>query len=172
MSKNLEIKKEVVAEIVKKIQNAQSMVIVEYNGLTVAQATELRALCRAENVDYCVLKNRLVARALKECGIEGLDEALNGPSAFAFCDTDAVAPARIINDFVTKNKLESLSMKAGLLGKEVMNADQVKALAAVPSREILLARLLGCLQNSIGSFVRVVDAIAKKMGGATEAAAE
>lgn len=172
MSKNFELKKEVVAGIVEKLQNAQSMVVVEYKGLTVAQATELRAQCRANGVDYCVLKNRLVARALKEIGVEGLDEVLNGPSAFAFSSTDAVAPARVIDEFITKNKLESLSIKAGLLGREVMTVDQVKALAQVPSREVLLARLLGSLQSPIASFVRVVDAIAKKMAGPAETPAE
>lgn len=171
MSKNLELKKEVVAEIVKKFQNAQSVVFVEYKGLTVEQATALRAQCRAANVDYCVLKNRLVARALKEIGIEGLDETLNGPSAFAFSNGDPVSAAKIVNEFITKNKTEALSIKAGLLGKDVMSADQMKALADVPSREILLARLLGSLQSSIASFVRVIDAIVKKNGAPAEAEA-
>lgn len=162
MSKNLEVKKQVVSDIVEKLQNAQSLVIVSYNGLTVEQATALRAQARANNVDYCVLKNTLVRRALNEIGVEGLDEVLNGPSAFAFGMEDPVSAARIIDEFITKNKTEALSVKAGLMGKEIMDAKQVKELASVPTREVLLARLLGSLQGSISGLVRVLDAIAKK----------
>ena len=169
MSKNQELKKQVVSDIVKKFQDAQSVIIVNYNGLTVEQVTGLRAQFRAAGVDYCVLKNTLVRRALAELNIEGLDEVLNGPSAFAFGMNDPVSPAKIINDFITKNKTEAISIKAGLLGSDVMTLDQIKSLAETPSREVLLARLLGSLQSSIAGFVRVLDAIAKKD---TEAAPE
>ena len=146
MSKNLELKKQVVSDIVKKFQDAQSVIVVKYSGLTVEQVTGLRAQFRANGVEYCVLKNTLVRRALKELGIEGLDEVLNGPSAFAFGMNDPVSPAKIINDFIVKK----------------MSMEQIKALAEMPSREVLLARLVGSLQSSIASFVRVLDAIAKK----------
>ncbi len=169
MSNNLELKKQVVADIVKKFQDAQSVVIVKYSGLTVEQATTLREQFRAKGVEYCVLKNTLVRRALAELNIEGLDDVLNGPSAFAFGMQDPVSPAKIVNDFITKSKSEVLEFKAGLLGKELMDAKHVKALAEMPSREVLLARLLGSLQNNIASFVRVLDAIAKKDGAAAEA---
>ena len=169
MSKNLELKKQVVSDIVKKFQDAQSVIIVNYNGLTVEQVTGLRAQFRANGVDYCVLKNTLVRRALQELNIEGLDEVLNGPSAFAFGMNDPVSPAKIINDFVTKTKTEAISIKAGLLGSDIMTMDQIKNLAEMPSREVLLARLVGSLQSSIAGFVRVLDAIAKKD---TEAAPE
>ena len=164
MSKNLEIKKQVVADIVKKFQDAESVVIVKYSGLTVEQATAIREQFRANNVDYCVLKNTLVRRALAELNIEGLDDVLNGPSAFAFGTQDAVAPAKIIHDFITKSKSTAIEVKAGLLGKDLMTPAQVKALADVPAREVLLARLLGSMQSSIAGFVRVLDAIAKKKG--------
>ena len=169
MSKNLELKKQVVSDIVKKFQDAQSVIIVNYNGLTVEQVTGLRAQFRAAGVDYCVLKNTLVRRALQELNIEGLDEVLNGPSAFAFGMNDPVSPAKIINDFITKSKTEAISIKAGLLGSDIMTMDQIKNLAEMPSREVLLARLVGSLQSSIAGFVRVLDAIAKKD---TEAAPE
>ena len=169
MSKNLELKKQVVSDIVKKFQDAQSVIIVNYNGLTVEQVTGLRAQFRAAGVDYCVLKNTLVRRALAELNIEGLDEVLNGPSAFAFGMNDPVSPAKILNDFITKNKTEAITIKAGLLGSDIMTLDQIKSLAETPSREVLLARLLGSLQSSIAGFVRVLDAIAKKD---TEAAPE
>ena len=168
MSKNLELKKQVVSDIVKKFQDAQSVIIVNYSGLTVEQVTGLRAQFRAAGVEYVVLKNTLVRRALQELNIEGLDEVLNGPSAFAFGMNDPVSPAKIISDFVAKNKTEVISIKAGLLGTEVMSMDQIKSLAETPSREVLLARFIGSLQSSIAGFVRVLDAIAKKD---TEAAA-
>ena len=173
MSKNLELKKQVVSDIVKKFQDAQSVMFVSYNGLTVEQANTLRAQFRANGVDYCVLKNTLVRRALNELNITGLDETLNGPSAFAFGMNDPVSPAKIINDFATKNKTEAVSIKAGLLGTEVMTDAQIKSLAEMPSREVLLARLVGSLQSSISGFVRVLDAIAKKESeGTAEAPAE
>lgn len=169
MSKNLELKKQVVSDIVKKFQDAQSVIIVNYSGLTVEQVTALRAQFRANGVEYCVLKNTLVRRALEELKIEGLDDVLNGPSAFAFGMNDPVSPAKVLNDFVNKTKTEAISVKAGLLGTELMSIEQIKALAETPSREVLLARLLGSLQSSIAGFVRVLDAIAKKD---TEAAPE
>lgn len=164
MSKNLEVKKQVVSEIKEKFEKAQSVIIVKYSGLTVENATALRAQFRANDVDYCVLKNTLVRRALEELKIEGLDEILNGPSAFAFGMSDPVSPAKVLNDFITKTKTEALEIKAGLLGSELMTDAQIKALATMPSREVLLARLLGSLQSSIAGFVRVLDAIAKKNG--------
>ena len=162
MSKNLEVKKQVVSDIVEKLQKAQSLVIVDYNGLTVEQATALRAQARANNVEYYVLKNTLVRRALNEIGINGLDEVLNGPSAFAFGMEDPISAARIVDEFISKNKTEALKIKAGLMGNDIMDAKQVKALAGVPTREVLLSRLLGSLQSPISGLVRVLDAIAKK----------
>ena len=172
MSKNLEIKKQVVSDIVKKFQDAQSVIVVSFSGLSVEDVTALRAQFRQNNVEYCVLKNTLVRRALHELNIEGLDDVLNGPSAFAFGMSDPVSPAKIVNDFITKNKTEALQIKAGLMGTELLSDAQIKELATVPSREVLLARLLGSLQSSIAGFVRVLDAIAKKNSEETAAAPE
>ena len=172
MSKNLEIKKQVVSDIVKKFQDAQSVIVVSFSGLSVEAVTALRAQFRQNNVEYCVLKNTLVRRALHELNIEGLDDVLNGPSAFAFGMSDPVSPAKIVNDFITKNKTEALQIKAGLMGTEILSDAQIQELATVPSREVLLARLLGSLQSSIAGFVRVLDAIAKKNGEETAAAPE
>ena len=172
MSKNLEIKKQVVSDIVKKFQDAQSVIVVSFSGLSVEDVTALRAQFRQNNVEYCVLKNTLVRRALHELNIEGLDDVLNGPSAFAFGMSDPVSPAKIVNDFITKNKTEALQIKAGLMGTEILSDAQIKELATVPSREVLLARLLGSLQSSIAGFVRVLDAIAKKTSEETAAAPE
>ena len=172
MSKNLEIKKQVVSDIVKKFQDAQSVIVVSFSGLSVEAVTALRAQFRQNNVEYCVLKNTLVRRALHELNIEGLDDVLNGPSAFAFGMSDPVSPAKIVSEFITKNKTEALQIKAGLMGTEILSDAQIKELATVPSREVLLARLLGSLQSSIAGFVRVLDAIAKKNSEETAAAPE
>lgn len=165
MSKNFEIKQQVVADIKSKFEQAQSVVVVEYKGLTVEQVTDLRAKFREAGVDYCVLKNTLVKRATNELGITGLDEVLEGPSAFAFGMTDAVAPAKIISEFVKKSKAETIKVKSGLLGKETISPAQIEALASLPSREVLLARLLGSLNATVASFVRVLEAIRKKEAG-------
>ena len=170
MSNNFELKKQVVADITKKFQDAKSVVVVNYTGLTVEQVTALRAQCRAANVDYCVLKNTLARRALDDLKITGLDDLLNGPSAFAFGMEDVVAPAKLISDFIEKSKTEVLTIKAGLMGTEVISAAKVGELAKVPSREVLLARLLGSLQSSVSGFVRVLDAIAKKQSEGEPAA--
>ena len=172
MSKNLEIKKQVVSDIVKKFQDAQSVIVVSFSGLSVEDVTALRAQFRQNNVEYCVLKNTLVRRALHELNIEGLDDVLNGPSAFAFGMSDPVSPAKIVSDFIDKNKTDAIQIKAGLMGTEILSDAQIKELATVPSREVLLARLLGSLQSSIAGFVRVLDAIAKKNSEDTAAAPE
>ncbi len=166
MSKNLELKKETVEAIKQKFDAAQSVVIVDYMGITVEQVNELRAMFREAGVEYCVLKNTLVRRALAECKIEGLDDALKGPSAFAFGMNDVVSPAKVVSEFKTKSKIKFLDVKAGLMGSDVITAAMVEELAKTPSRNELLARMLGSLQSGIGGFVRVLDAIAKKQAEA------
>ncbi len=162
MSKNLEIKKQVVAEIVEKFKGAESMVVCSYSGLTVEQVTELRKQCRENNVHYCVLKNRLVARALKELNIEGLDSLLEGPNAFVFGEKDVTAAPKIISTFIDKNKLTSLEIKGGLMGTEVMDIAAIKELAATPSREELLGTMVGCLVSPVSALVAVLNEIAEK----------
>ena len=164
MSKNLEIKQQVVSEIIEKLKNAESMVIVSYegNGLTVEQVTELRKQCRENDVNYCVLKNRLVNRALEALGIEGLADKLEGPNAFVFGTKDVTAAPKIISQFIEKNKLSNVSMKGGLMGTEVMDLNTIKALAATPSREELLATVVGCMISPISSLVSVLEQIAEQ----------
>ena len=163
MSKNLEIKKVAVAEIVERFKAAQSVVVCSYSGLTVEQVTNLRKLCREQDVHYVVLKNRLVVRALQELGIEGLDPILEGPNAFVFGNKDVTNAPKIVNDFIEKNKLTSLEIKGGLMGTEVMDVAAVKGLATLPSRDELLATLVGCLQSPVSSLVAVLDEIAEKL---------
>ena len=162
MSKNRELKAQVVADIVEKLKGAQSMVVCSYSGLTVEQVTNLRKLCREQDVHYCVLKNRLVLRALQELGINGMDHLLEGPNAFVFSTKDVTNAPKIVNDFIEKNKLTSLEIKGGLMGTEVLDAAGVKALAALPSREELLATMVGCLVSPVSALVAVLDEIAEK----------
>lgn len=163
MSKNFELKQQVVAEIVEKFKNSESMVVCSYNGLTVAQVTELRKQCRENNVHYCVLKNRLVGRALQELNIEGLDSLLEGPNAFVFGEKDVTAAPKAVASFIEKNKITTaLEIKGGLMGTEVMDVKAVKELAATPSREELLATLVGCLTSPVSALVSVLDEIAEK----------
>ena len=162
MSKNLEIKKQVVADIVEKFKSAESMVVASFNGLTVEQVTELRKQCRENDVHYCVLKNRLVARALKELNIEGLDNLLEGPNAFIFGNKDVTSAPKVLSSFIDKNKLTSLEIKGGLMGEEVLDVAGIKALAATPSRDELLGTLVGCLVSPVSALVSVLDEIAEK----------
>ena len=162
MSKNRELKVQVVADIVEKLKGAQSMVVCSYSGLTVEQVTNLRKLCREQEVHYCVLKNRLVLRALQELGINGMDHLLEGPNAFVFSTKDVTNAPKIVNDFIEKNKLTSLEIKGGLMGTEVLDVAGVKALAALPSREELLATVVGCLVSPVSSLVAVLDEIAEQ----------
>ena len=162
MSKNLEIKKQVVADIIEKFKAAESVVVCSYNGLTVEQVTELRKQCRENDVQYCVLKNRLVLRALKELNIEGLDHLLEGPNAFVFGQKDVTAAPKIVNSFIEKNKLTSLEIKGGLTGTEFTDVAGIKALAATPSRDELLGTLVGCLVSPVSALVSVLDEIAEK----------
>ena len=162
MSSNLEMKKQVVADIVEKLKNAESTVICSSSGLTVEQVTALRKQCRENDVHYCVLKNRLVLRALKELNIEGLDSLLEGPNAFVFGEKDVTAAPKILSGFIEKNKLTSLEIKGGLMGTNVMDIDTIKSLAATPSREELLATIVGCLVSPVSGLVAVLEQIAEK----------
>ena len=166
MSANLELKKQVVAEIIEKFKAAESVVVCSYSGLTVEQVTELRKQCRENNVHYCVLKNRLVARALKELNIDGLDHLLEGPNAFVFGEKDVTAAPKIISSFIDKNKLTSLEIRGGLMGTDKLDVAAIKNLAATPRREELLATLVGCLQSPVSGLVAVLDQIAEKKDAA------
>lgn len=163
MSNNLELKKAAVAEIKQKLTEAQSVVLVDYRGLTVAEVTELRKQFRAAGVEYAVLKNTLVSIAAKEAGIEGLDSILEGPTALAFGMTDAVAPAKIIAEFAKKN--DKLKVKAGILDGAILDVAGVEKLSAIPSREVLIAKIMGSMMSAVSKFVYVVEAIRKQKAG-------
>lgn len=166
MSNAIEMKKAVVAEIKEKLVAAKSVVLIDYRGLTVAEVTELRNQCRKAGVEYAVLKNTMVNLAAKEAGIEGLDEFLKGPTAVAFGMEDAVAPAKVLTEFIKKTK--KTEVKCGLLDGQILDAAGVEALAAIPSREVLIAKIMGSMMSAVSKFVYVVEAIRKKAAGEEE----
>ena len=147
MSKNFEAKKVVVSEIEEKIEKAQSIVIVEYKALTVEAITALRAKCRAANVDYCVLKNTLMKRALENKGIKIDDAVLEGPNAFVFSNGDPVSAPKLVKEFITAaekdKKTSPLTIKAGIMDGAVQSVEEVKALADILPREQLIAKIMG-----------------------------
>jgi large subunit ribosomal protein L10 len=154
-----EDKVQAINEIATKLRDSKSLVLADYRGLTVKQATELRKLCREAGVDFKVYKNKLAQRATAEVGVSGLDEYLAGPTAFAFAQ-DEVTAAKVLADFAKKN--DKLELKAGLVDGQVMNVDQVKDLASLPSREGLLSMLLSVLQAPMRNFALAVKAVAEK----------
>ena len=162
MSKNRDMKVEKVAQIVEKLRGAQSVTIVSFSGLTVEQDTNLRRQCREGDVDYCVLKNRLVKLALQQAGIEGLDDLLNGPNAFVFSKKDPVAGPKAVAQFIEKNKLESLKITGGIMDGQAADTKTMIALSKMPGRDELLATLVGCLVSPVSSLVAVLGQIAEK----------
>ena len=155
MSAALEEKKKLVEELKEKIGAAKSIVIVDYKGLTVFEDTELRKTLREANVEYRVLKNRLMQKAFNELGYTDFDEALNGPTAVAFANGDPVAPAKILLDSADKTK--KLSVKCGMVDGTYITTDGVKELATLPPKEVLLAKLLGTLEAPISGLARVLN---------------
>lgn len=168
MSKSaVEIKQQVVNEITEKFKSASSLVVVDYRGLKVEEANELRAKFKEAGCDYKVYKNTLVRRAAKELGYDQLDEVnLVGPNAIAFGYEDPVAPARILSDFMKTHP--AIELKMGIVEGEFYDAAKVKALSEVPSREVLIAKLLGSFKAPLSNFAYLLDAVAKKKAEAGE----
>lgn len=155
-------KQAVVAQLKEQLESAKGVVLTSYKGLTVAQDTELRRELREAGVSYHVVKNTMLRIAAKEAGIEGIEEHLEGTTAFAFSTEAAVAPAKVICGFIKKNKLEDaevLTVKVGMVEGKVIGVDEVKALAALPSREELIAKLLGSMNAPISNTVNVLQGV-------------
>ena len=166
----VELKQPIVQAIVDDITDAQSIVLVDYRGLTVAQDTELRKQLREAGIVYKVCKNTMMKRAFEGTDFAQLDEYLEGPSAIAISKDDATAPARIICKFA--KTAQALEVKAGVVEGTVYDANGVAELSKVPSREELLSKLLGSLQSPITNLARVLNQIAEQTGAPAEAAAE
>lgn len=168
--KILEQKKAVVAELSDRLKNSVAGVIVNYKGITVAEDTKLRKELREAGVKYTVVKNTLLKRACEEVGLDGLTPVLEDTTAIATSAEDYVAAARILCGFAEKNK--KFEVKSGYLDGEVIDMDKIIGLSKLPSREVLLANVLGALQAPIASFARAVQAIVDKQEAPAEAAAE
>ncbi len=164
---NIDQKSQVVSEITEKFQKASGVVLADYRGLTVAQVTQLRAQLRQAGVEYRVLKNTLVRRAANEVGVEGLDTYLEGPTALAF-SADPVAPAKVLMEFAKANKLKTFKIKAGVLEGKVIGPEGVKALAELPTREVLLSMVLRGMQAPLTGMANVLQGPIRKMGYALE----
>ncbi len=161
----VELKKPIVDEIAASIKGAQSVVLVDYRGLTVEQDTELRKQLREANITYKVYKNTMMNFAFKGTDCEALAPYLEGPSAVAISTEDATAPARILCKFAkTADKLE---VKGGIVEGIAYDAAGIENVSKIPSREELLSKLLGSIQSPITNFARVMNQLAEK-GGASE----
>ena len=153
----LEQKKQVVADLIEKLKNAQAGVIVDYRGLTVEEDTDLRRKLREAGVEYKVVKNTLTRFAANEVGLSGLDEFLNGPTSLAVSADDPVAPAKVIADFAKSN--ECLKIKSGFLDGNVISLDEINTLAKTPSRDTLIAQIMGSLNAPVSDLVRTLQAL-------------
>ncbi len=160
MSANLELKKELVESIKAELKDAKSIVFVDYRGITVAEDTTMRKEFRENNVTYKVFKNRLLVRALNDMGITDYDPKMfEGTTAVAY-STDEVAAARVFCKH--SENLKKMAVKFGIVNGQIMNQAQVEQLAKTPSKEVLIAMLLGTLNAPIAAMARALNAIAEK----------
>ena len=166
----LEQKKQVVADLVERLNGSIAGVIVDYKGINVEDDTKLRKELREAGVNYTVVKNTLLKRAIAETELNGLDSVLEGTTALATSADDYVAAARILCKFADTHK--NFEVKNGFIDKEVIDVAKITGLAKLPSREILLANVLGAFQAPISAFARAIQAIVDKGGEAAPAAAE
>ncbi len=151
-------KQVIIDEIKEKLDGAQSAVVIDYMGITVAQADAMRKKLREANVDYTVYKNTLVKRAIAGTEFEGLAEVLDGPSALAISKDDATAPARVLNEVIKDFK--KMEFKAGVVEGNFFDKDGIQTIADIPSRDVLLAKFLGSIQSPVSKAVRTFQAIA------------
>ena len=166
----VELKQPIVDQIAEEIKDAQSVVLVDHRGLTVAQDTELRKQLREAGVIYKVCKNTMMKRAFEGTDFAQLDEYLEGPNAIAISKEDATAPARVLAEFA--KKADKLELKGGVVEGTYYDAAGIGVIASIPSRDVLLGRLLGSMQSPITNFARVLNQIAEKNGEGAEAPAE
>jgi large subunit ribosomal protein L10 len=165
------VKYDLVTHLKERLADAKAIVLVDYKGINIEQVNQLRRTYRAGKVDYFVQKNTLLKLALNDLGITELDAHLMGPTAVAVCHEDEVAPARVLVKFL-KDVMEDApfpSFKAGFVSGQFLDAKQLQALAAMPSREELLAKVLGSAQAPITNFVSVTQGIIRKFVYAVDA---
>ncbi|MEG1577877.1 MAG: 50S ribosomal protein L10 [Oscillospiraceae bacterium] len=169
-AKVLTEKQAVVAALTEKLQKCASGVLVDYKGITVAEDTALRALLRNENVEYSVVKNTMVRFALDDVGMQELDPVLNGTTAMAISHEDPIAPMRVINKFAKQFNGTKFVIKAGFMDGKVLPLADVIALADLPSKDVLVAQVLGTMLAPITALAIVLKAIAEKNGSAAPVA--
>ena len=160
-AKVLSEKQAIVAELTEKLKTASSGVLVDYKGITVAQDTALRAECRKNELDYADVKNTLVRFAINNVGLEEMDSVLNGTTSLALSHGDPIAPMRVINKFAKQFNGEKFTIKAGFMDGKVLSLDEIKALAELPSKEVLQAQVLGTMLAPITSLAIVIKASEK-----------
>ena len=163
-AKVLSEKEAVVAGLVETLKSSVSGVLVNYEGITVAEDTQLRNELRKAGVEYSVVKNTLVRRALDDAGMSELDDVLHGTTSLAVSKDDAIAPMRVINKFAKSITGDRFVIKAGFMDGKVLPLDDVIAMAELPSKETLIAQLLGMMLAPITSLAIVTKAIAEKGG--------
>ena len=169
-NKVLEAKKQVVEELAGKIQTAVSGVLVKYEGITVADDTALRAALRKAGIEYSVMKNTLTGRACEMVGYGDMKQYLSGMTAIAISQDDPIAPAKIMKEYA--DKIESFEIVAGYLDGKVVDKATVEHLASIPSKEVLIAKLLGSIKSPLYGFAYAIQAIVDKNGEAAPAAEE
>ncbi|KZE72145.1 50S ribosomal protein L10 [Paenibacillus elgii] len=165
--KIIEQKAQQVTEVSDKLKENSCSIVADYRGLNVKQVTELRKQLREAGVEFQVLKNTLIRRATATAELSDLDEYLTGPTAIAFSKDDIITPAKILTEFAKKN--DQLSVKAGVVEGKVVDFNQIKALAELPSREGLLSMLLSVLQAPVRNFALAVKAVSDKQEGGAQA---
>ena len=151
-------KQVIIDEIKEKLDGAQSAVVIDYMGTTVAQADAMRKKLREANVDYTVYKNTLIKRAIEGTEFAPLAEVLDGPSAIAISKEDATAPARVLKEVI--DEFKKMEFKAGVVEGTFFNQDGIQEIASIPSRDVLIAKFMGSIQSPVSKFVRTVQAIA------------
>ena len=171
-AKILSEKQAIVADLTEKIQGAAGGVLVHYKGITVAEDTALRAEMRKNGVDYAVVKNTLTRFAVKNAGLEELSSVLEGTTSLAVSATDPVAPARVVSEFSKKMNGEKFIVKAGFVDGKVISVDEVKALADLPSKEVLLSMLLSAMQGPVRGLAVSLDATISGLARALQAVAD
>lgn len=169
MSLNRSEKEAVISEVTSLAAKAQTLVIAEYRGITVADMTKLRTTARDSGVTLSVLKNTLARRAVAGSGFEVVSDQMTGPLIYSF-SVDAVAAAKVVSEFAKTN--DKLVIRGGAYGGKALDVNGVKQLASIPSKEVLLAQLLGLMQSPISRTARVLAALAEQRGGGASAPAE
>jgi len=167
-NKVLEAKKQIVEALAAKMQSAQAGVLVKYEGITVAEDTALRAALRKAGVEYAVMKNTLTGKACDMVGYGEMKQYLEGMTAIAVCQDDPIAPARIMKEYA--DKINSFEIKAGFVDGGVLDKAGVEALAATPSKEVLVAKMMGSLMSSLYGLAYVLQAKIDKENGGDESA--